>query len=479
MRLLRFNLVGYLLPVLAIITLTVLLTLALLRLSGIQQDMRNNASSNMLWVVSQAQYESLLLGDAVYRRFIDPQAQVDVGLRYNLFMSRLNLLSEGPQARFLEDIGATAVLSGYIQAARDMPQWLTAAAPGDVAVVLRLQAILQPLVALMSAASGKAMVTQWEEFGARLDNYRNAVLTILFLMIGILFSSLFVSVKLLLALKHGRENAAAKLHAADLQKQLEAERKVSQLYRSFGAMVSHQFRTPLAIIDASMQRLVRAGHTMTPDEVARRANKARDATKRLTHLIESTLIADRISQKIEVRMQACDLLALASEAIDHQLAITPARHISLDADAGLLEKAWCDPVLTEHVLFNFISNAVKYSPESSSIEVHVFQDGDWLGCAVRDEGVGITAHDAPRIFDRYYRAETAADIVGTGMGLYVAQQLALMQHGQVRVDSHRSKGAVFELRLRSTAQSQPGQPVSGNPNDSRGAASLFESGRAI
>src|SRR5690606_30533488 len=137
-----------------------------------------------------------------------------------------------------------------------------------------------------------------------------------------------------------------------------------------------------------------------------------------------------------------------------QLAITPARHISLDADAGLLEKAWCDPVLTEHVLFNFISNAVKYSPESSSIEVHVFQDGDWLGCAVRDEGVGITAHDAPRIFDRYYRAETSADIVGTGMGLYVAQQLALMQHGQVRVDSHRSKGAVFELRLRSTAQSQ-------------------------
>lgn len=469
----RFNVMGYLVPVLAIITLTVLLTLALLRLSEIQQDMRNNANANMLWVVSQAQTESLLLGDAVYRRFIDPQAQVDIELRYNLFLSRLNLLSEGPQARFLADAGIAPALSSHIAAAREMGPWLYTQEPDDSSVIYRLQATLQPLVALLATVSSKAMVTQWEEAGARLDMYRNAVLTIIFLMIGILVSSVFISIRLLLALKHVWENQRSKWHAAELEKELDAERKVSLLYRSFGAMVSHQFRTPLAIIDASMQRLERAGHTMTSEEVARRATKVRAATKRLTHLIESTLIADRIAQKIDVRIQKCDLFLLASEAVDHQLAVTPLRRISLDVDADQIEQAWGDPVLTEHVLFNFISNAAKYSPESSRIHVCVFQEGDWVGCTVRDEGVGIDSLALPRIFDRYFRAESSADVVGTGLGLYVAQQLAQMQHGQVRAESTRGQGSVFELRLRSAASPLSGVSAVADPDRSTASATSF------
>lgn len=448
----RSDIVGYLVPILAIITLTVLLTMALLRLSEIQQDMRNNVNANMLWVVSQTQIESLLLADALYQHGLDPQAQVDVGLQYKLFMSRLHLLSQGPQARFLSEIGVAAELEEHIAAATDLAQWLDTTAPGDPALIHHFQTIHQPLVALLSTASSAAMVTQWEEAGARLDTYRNAVLAILFLMIGILASSGFISARLMLAIKKVRENERAKRHAVKLEKELEAERKVSELYRSFGAMVSHQFRTPLAIIDASMQRLERGGHLMAPADIARRAGKVRATTKRLTHLIESTLIADRIAQNIDVKIQKHDVSVLASEAIDHQLAITPARHITLDADAEHLEPAWCDSVLTEHILFNFISNAVKYSPNQSPVQVRISQEGRWIVCAVYNEGPGISAHDLPRIFDQYFRAEATGDIAGTGMGLYVAQQLALMQHGQVSARSTPGRGTVFELRLYSSAQ---------------------------
>lgn len=448
----RSDIVGYLAPILAIITLTVLLAMALLRLSDIQQDMRNNVNANMLWVVSQTQIESLLLADALYQHALDPQAPVNVGLRYKLFMSRLHLLSEGPQARFLSDIGIAPALHDHIANAAGMAQWLETTPPGDPALIHHVQATLQPLVSLLSTASSTAMVTQWEEAGARLDTYRNAVLTILFLMIGILVSSGFISARLMLALKKVRESERAKRHAVELEKALEAERKISELYRSFGAMVSHQFRTPLAIIDASMQRLERGGHMMAPAEIARRASKVRATTKRLTHLIEGTLIADRITHKIEVKIQKCDLLALASEAIDHQLAITPARHISLNADATHIEQAWCDPILTEHVLFNFISNATKYSPASSAIRMHIGQEGTWIVCTVHNEGAGIPGHELPRIFDQYFRAETSRDIAGTGMGLYVAQQLALMQHGRVSARSTPGENTVFELRLHSATR---------------------------
>lgn len=452
MRVKRSDIVGYLVPALAIITLTILLTMALLRLSEIQQDMRNNVNANMLWVVSQTQIESLLLADALYQHALDPLAQVDVGLHHKLFMSRLHLLSQGPQARFLSEIGVAPELNNHIAAAANLAQWLDTTAPGDPALIHHFQATLQPLMSLLSTASSTAMVTQWEEAGARLDTYRNAVLTILFLMIGILASSGFISARLMLALKKVRESERAKRHAVELAKELEAERKVSELYRSFGAMVSHQFRTPLAIIDASMQRLERGGHMMAPAEIARRATKVRATTKRLTRLIESTLIADRIAHNIDVKIQKSDLIALASEAIDHQLAITPTRHISLDADSRHLEQAWCDPVLTEHILFNFISNAAKYSPSQSPIQIRIFQENRWVVCAVHNEGPGIPAHELPRIFDQYFRAGTSSDIAGTGMGLYVAQQLALMQHGQVRARSASGEGTVFELCLHSAEQ---------------------------
>lgn len=448
----RSDIVGYLVPILAIITLTILLTMTLLRLSEIQQDMRNNVNANMLWVVSQTHIESMFLADALYQHALDPQAQVDIGLHYKLFMSRLNLLSQGPQARFLNSIGIAPALNNHITAATDMAHQLKTTTPGDPALLHQFQTILKPLSALLSTASSKAMVTQWEEAGARLDTYRNAVLTILFLMIGILVSSVFISARLMLALKKVRESERAKRHAVELEKELEAERKVSELYRSFGAMVSHQFRTPLAIIDASMQRLERGGHLMAPAEIARRASKVRATTKRLTHLIESTLIADRISQNIEVKIQKYDLCALASEAIDHQLAITPTRRISLDADTDQLEQAWCDPVLTEHVLFNFISNAAKYSPDSSCIQIRIFQENHWIVCSVHNEGPGIPEHELPRIFDQYFRAETSSDVAGTGMGLYVAQQLALMQYGQVSARSTSGEETVFELRLHSAMQ---------------------------
>src|SRR5690554_2685602 len=105
MSLTRSGVLGYVLPILAIIVLTVLLTVTLFRLADIQRAMRNNVNANMVWVIYQAHIEGLMLDDAIANRLIDPESPNDVALRYQMLASRIGVLNDGPQKRTLQAIG--------------------------------------------------------------------------------------------------------------------------------------------------------------------------------------------------------------------------------------------------------------------------------------------------------------------------------------------------------------------------------------
>lgn len=445
----RSSLLGYLLPILTIIILTVLLTLTLLRLASVQQDMRTNVSANMVWVTYQAHTESLLLRDAIYQAATDPDASVDIAFRFDILLSRVHLLTQGPQMRQLEQIGMGSQLAEPMAAIIAAESWFKTADFTDLKNLRRMQQLLTPFNHLIKDTSTKAMLAQWEEVGERLDAYRNAVLTLIMLMIGIWLCSAAISIQLLLSLKQTRENEGIKLREVSLKKQLETERRVSELYRSFGSMVSHQFRTPLAIIDASMQRLIRNGSNMSVEDITHRATKVRSATLRLTNLIDSVLAADRFLDNVSAQMQRYGYTSLIHQAIAEQLAHTPDRQISFtDKTQGDIALIFCDPLLTGQILSNFLSNAVKYSEPSQPVDVVLQREGAWLVCVVRDQGRGIHTYDLPHVLQRYYRAKTAADKNGTGIGLYIASTLASMQRAEIRVSSVFGEGSEFSLKFR-------------------------------
>lgn len=111
------------------------------------------------------------------------------------------------------------------------------------------------------------------------------------------------------------------LHAA-----LERERNAAELSRNFGAMISHQFRTPLAIVDSALQRLIRRADSFSPSDIQARATQARSGIARLAQLIESTLDAARLdARQIESRKQACDLAALVATACQRERRAAPRR----------------------------------------------------------------------------------------------------------------------------------------------------------
>ncbi|MET0427516.1 MAG: ATP-binding protein [Microvirga sp.] len=241
--------------------------------------------------------------------------------------------------------------------------------------------------------------------------------------------------------------SAYKHASTALQSALERERETTMAYRSFVSMVSHQFRTPLAILDSGAQRLLRRGQNLTQDELVTRVQRIRNATNRLTRLVESVLNAAKLDAgHLEVNPVSCNFAAMIGELCDRQREMSPNAEICFDAPLAPVQTR-CDSILIEQVVINLLSNAVKYSGERPSVDVKVWVDGNRAFCSVRDTGIGIPADEVSRIFDRFYRARTASGIAGTGIGLNFAQKIMHMHESTIEVQSHEGTGSIFTFAL--------------------------------
>lgn len=245
----------------------------------------------------------------------------------------------------------------------------------------------------------------------------------------------------------GKRTRKIEHQAEELEKALEKEKHLTALQREFVAMVSHEFRTPLAIIDGAAQRLLRRLDRFDPAEVEQRVERIRSAIMRMTELIEGVLSLSRLEAGvIEFYPEPCPLAELVQDVCRRQQDITPDHSIEVDVEDLPLE-ILADPTLLNQVFSNLLSNAVKYAPTSPKIEVRGWSEGDRACVSVRDEGLGIPAEEVPRLFEKYFRAKTSAGISGTGIGLYLIKQLVEMHAGQIEVESELGQGSTFVVRL--------------------------------
>jgi signal transduction histidine kinase len=232
------------------------------------------------------------------------------------------------------------------------------------------------------------------------------------------------------------------------------ERQLREVYRDFVTMVSHQFRTPLAIIDSTVQRMVRRGSRMDVAELADRAETIRGAAAGLARLMDSTLTAERLDAgEVELSVRAIDLAQLVRDICRRFAELSLERAITTDL-AALTEPLACDAMLIDQALSNLIGNALKYSPADRPVDVRAIQDDAAITIVVTDQGVGIPPEEQARIFERFFRASTAAGIAGNGIGLYTARQIVKLHGGDITVTSGSGGGAVFTICL-------PRQPPSG------------------
>lgn len=234
--------------------------------------------------------------------------------------------------------------------------------------------------------------------------------------------------------------------AKALETALYREQNLRRMYKDFVNMVSHQFRTPLAIIDSGAQKILRHGRSAPWEEVIARVGQIRSATDGLVKLVDGTLDSNRLETgDLAYGPVETDITALLS-GLTAKLSDVYSTH-TLRLDLDLPPSVVCDPLLIEHVMSNLISNSAKFSPPGTTIAVTGRRAADSILIGVADEGLGIPADELDHIFDPAYRAQNAENVSGSGIGLHVARRIARLHGGDISAVSEVGRGSVVTLKL--------------------------------
>lgn len=238
-----------------------------------------------------------------------------------------------------------------------------------------------------------------------------------------------------------------KLQTKELRDALSKEQELNELQRQFVSMVSHEFRTPLAIIDSSARRLDKRKNKATSDDIDKRTTKIKNAVHRMLNLIEDTLLVAKVDDgKLSITPEAMNLQALIELCCENQNDIATNHYISCNLEA-LPQNFIGDKGALTQVMTNLLSNAVKYSPDCFAIEVDGWVEGGDVFISVRDYGLGMDEEDVSQLFNRFFRAKTSTGIPGTGIGLNLVSTLIELHDGEVSVRSKQGEGSTFTLKL--------------------------------
>jgi len=230
-----------------------------------------------------------------------------------------------------------------------------------------------------------------------------------------------------------------------------AEREAMQMKNEFVSTVSHELRTPLTSIKGYID-LILDGEAGEVNEIQQEfLSIVKENSDRLVELINDMLDISRIeSGRIVLKVQPLDIAERVCGAVNTFKAVLDQQGRSIHVDVpDELPKAAGDPDRVGQVLINFISNAIKYSPEGGDVYVSADFEDDRVKVGIRDEGIGIAPEDQARLFTKFYRVDSSLtrEIGGTGLGLSICKSIIELLGGEVGVDSEQGKGSTFWFTL--------------------------------
>lgn len=247
---------------------------------------------------------------------------------------------------------------------------------------------------------------------------------------------------------HMHDISAHKRIEDHLRQALAREIELNELKSRFVSMVSHEFRTPLAVIQTAVDLLSRYSDRLSAEQRAEEYNRIRAMIRNMVELLDNVLIISRgESGRLVLRPEETDVAALCRDLIGELRRSNPARHALTFTASGDCERVRVDPRLLRQILTNLITNAIKYSPAEGTVTVDVTCDEEATVLTVTDEGIGIPEEDQGRLFEPFHRAENAANIKGTGLGLAIVKQSVDLHRGWIGFSSEEGVGSRFTVRL--------------------------------
>jgi PAS domain S-box-containing protein len=244
-----------------------------------------------------------------------------------------------------------------------------------------------------------------------------------------------------------RDITESKLMEQELRAALEKEKELNELKSRFSSMVSHEFRTPLAIILSSTGLIQHYSDRMNEEKRQEHLSQIQTQVGRLVGLLDDVLILSRAETiTLEKSIETLNLSIFCGNIVREIQQTSQKHHIAFSI-IGKSVLIPMDAKLMRQAITNILSNAVKYSPRGGTIDLQIEYDEDTIIIRVKDEGIGIPEADQKRLFEGFHRARNVGNISGTGLGLPIVKRAVEAHGGTVSFVSQVGVGTTFTIRI--------------------------------
>ncbi len=232
-------------------------------------------------------------------------------------------------------------------------------------------------------------------------------------------------------------------------------------YQQAIQFVTHEMRTPLSAIQGSSELMNR--YKLSEEKQKQLSQQIHAESKRLASMIQTFLDVERLSAgQLNLKQEPFEIAKIVTTCVDRVRPLAERKSINIELHDCATATVTGDRELMEYAVYNLLTNAVKYSPAETKVDVSAsLQDGQ-LSVAVQDEGIGMSAEELKKIGQKFYRTKRAEQSgeVGTGIGLSIVQQIITHHGGRLKVTSSPGRGSCFTMLVPATNSPASVVPVS-------------------
>jgi len=228
---------------------------------------------------------------------------------------------------------------------------------------------------------------------------------------------------------------------------LEKEKQLNELKSRFVSMASHEFRTPLSTVLSSLSLLEKYDEMDAKDKKPKHYDRIKSSVRHLTSLLNDFLSIEKVEAgKVALHKSNLNIQELLGEIVEQHQEIAQTGQIIHFSYSGKRTFS-TDQNMLRIILSNLLSNAIKYSKQHQRVWVNIEREDEGLKIEIRDEGIGIPLNDQENMFGRFFRAQNALNIEGTGLGLNIVHRYVQMLNGTISFESMPNEGTTFSVEI--------------------------------
>lgn len=240
----------------------------------------------------------------------------------------------------------------------------------------------------------------------------------------------------------------------ELSTSLEKEKELNELKTRFVSMASHEFRTPLATILSSLTLVSKYGELNDKDNQVRHINRIKTSVNHMTDILNDMLSISKLEEgRITAKKELFNIAEFAFRITQELQAVAKNGQMIEFLHSGQ-EMGYMDGNILRTILFNLISNAIKFSPEFKPVQVMLEIFDEIIKLKVKDNGIGIADEDQEHLFERFFRGHNVTNIQGTGLGLNIIGRYIELLKGSITFESQLNKGTIFIIELPNTNENE-------------------------